>query len=60
MKEKVTYPNIDMEMTGLKLKRLISNAGYEVKDIQNHLHLSCPQPSTFQQRKKFYSLYGIL
>lgn len=44
MKEKVTYPNIDMEMTGLKLKRLISNAGYAVKDIQNHLHLSCPQP----------------
>lgn len=44
MKEKVTYPNIDMEMTGLKLKRLISNAGYTVKDIQKYLHLSCPQP----------------
>jgi len=44
MKEKVTYPNIDMKMTGLRLKRLISNAGYTVKDIQNYLHLSCPQP----------------
>lgn len=44
MKEKITYPNIDMKMTGLRLKRLISNAGYTVKDIQNYLHLSCPQP----------------
>ena len=44
MKEKVTYPNIDMKMTGFRLKKLISNAGYTVKDIQNYLHLSCPQP----------------
>lgn len=40
----MTYPNIDMIQTGLKLKRYIDQAGMSVKDIQNILHLSCPQP----------------
>jgi len=38
------YPNIDLERTGHRLKRMIANAGYSVKDIQEYLHLSCPQP----------------
>lgn len=38
------YPNIDMNQTGLQLKRYIDQAGMSVKDIQNLLHLSCPQP----------------
>ena len=40
----MTYPNIDMIQTGLQLKRYIDQAGLSVKDIQNILHLSCPQP----------------
>ncbi len=38
------YDNIDMIKTGALLKRRIENAGYTVRDIQNILHLSCPQP----------------
>ena len=40
----ITYPNIDMEKTGLKLQKYMKEAGYSVKEIQNYLHLSCPQP----------------
>lgn len=29
------YPNIDMNQTGLQLKRYIDQAGMSVKDIQN-------------------------
>lgn len=39
-----SYPNIDMKRTGLLLKRKIKEAGYSVKDIQEKLMLSCPQP----------------
>lgn len=38
------YGNIDMRRSGEKMKRLITRAGYDVKSIQNYLHLSCPQP----------------
>ncbi len=38
------YDNIDMTKTGALLKRNIEDAGYTVRDIQNILHLSCPQP----------------
>lgn len=41
---KAIYPNIDMIKTGQKIKEYIRNAGYSVKDIQNLLNLSCPQP----------------
>lgn len=44
MKQSKTYPNIDMIQTGLKLKMYIDNLGMSVKDIQEYLHLSCPQP----------------
>lgn len=37
------YPSIDLEQTGIKLKSMINAAGYDVKDIQQYLHLSCPQ-----------------
>lgn len=40
----LVYPNIDMKQTGLQLKKLIEEAGYNVKYIQHFLHLSCPQP----------------
>ncbi len=39
-----TYPNINMEKTGLLLKEKASEQGYTVKDIQKYLGLSCPQP----------------
>lgn len=38
------YQPIDLIRTGTKLKILIYAAGYEVKDIQEYLYLSCPQP----------------
>ena len=44
MKQSKTYPNIDMIQTGLKLKMYIDNSSMSVKDIQEYLHLSCPQP----------------
>lgn len=37
------YPAIDIEKTGLKLKMMLKAAGYNVKYIQEYLHLSCPQ-----------------
>lgn len=43
-KDKIFYPNIDMKCTGLHLKNLIEAAGYTVREIQEYLHLSCPQP----------------
>ena len=44
VKEVRIYPNIDMHRTGIRLKKLIENRGYSVTDIQEYLHLSCPQP----------------
>ena len=38
------YPDIDMKQTGLRLQSVIKNAGYSVREIQEYLHLSCPQP----------------
>ena len=38
------YSGIDLEKTGVHLKKLIERKGYTVKDIQSLLHLSCPQP----------------
>ena len=35
---------IDMEMTGMNLRRYANRYGYSVKDIQHYLGLSCPQP----------------
>ncbi len=38
------YPNIDIMQTGLNLKQFITESGYNVRQIQEYLHLSCPQP----------------
>ena len=40
----ITYPNIDMQKTGRKLKYIIEAAGYTPRMIQEYLHLSCVQP----------------
>lgn len=37
------YPSIDIEQTGIKLKTMIKEAGYDVKYIQKYLCLACPQ-----------------
>jgi len=44
MKQKHTYPNIDMYRTGRKLKCMLESAGYTPRMIQGYLHLSCVQP----------------
>ena len=44
MSQKPTYPNIDMQRTGRKLKQMIESAGYTPRMIQDFLHLSCVQP----------------
>lgn len=44
MNHKPTYPNIDMQQTGRKLKHMIESAGYTPRIIQDYLHLSCVQP----------------
>jgi hypothetical protein len=44
MSQKPTYPNIDMQRTGRKIKHMIEYAGYTPRLIQEYLHLSCVQP----------------
>ncbi len=36
--------SIDMIETGKRLKKIAQRSGYSVKDIQQFLGLSCPQP----------------
>ncbi len=38
------YPNIDMAASGERIRSVIREKGFTVKDIQEYLHLSCPQP----------------
>ncbi len=38
------YPNIDLQKTGCRIRSAIRTAGYSVRDVQEYLHLSCPQP----------------
>ena len=44
MSKQITYPNIDMQQTGRKMKRMLEAAGYTPRMIQDYLHLSCVQP----------------
>lgn len=44
MNQKPTYPNIDLLLTGKRLKRMLESAGYTPRMIQDYLHLSCVQP----------------
>ena len=37
------FQPIDQVKTGIKLKKMLKAAGYDVRDIQEYLHLSCPQ-----------------
>lgn len=37
------YPHINPKYTGYKIKKLMDDNGYDVKDIQEYLHLACPQ-----------------
>ena len=44
MNKKLTYPNIDMQRTGRKIKHMMESAGYTPRTIQDYLHLACVQP----------------
>ena len=44
MSKQNIYPNIDMQQTGRKMKRMLEAAGYTPRMIQDYLHLSCVQP----------------
>lgn len=44
MSKRISYPNIDMQRTGKKIKYMIESAGYTPCIIQEYLHLSCVQP----------------
>ena len=44
MAKKITYQNIDMQRTGIKLKYMLESAGFTPRIIQDYLHLSCVQP----------------
>ena len=37
-------PGIDLRETGIRLKKLMGQEGYSVRELQKLLHLSCPQP----------------
>lgn len=43
-KPQLQYTSMDMIMTGSLIKRLVSEAGYSVAEVQKRLGLSCPQP----------------
>lgn len=40
----ITYPEIDMVRTGEQLRYLMDANGCDVKELQEILQLSCPQP----------------
>lgn len=44
MSKRISYPNIDMQQTGRRLKHMLESAGYTPRMIQDYLHLSCVQP----------------
>ncbi len=40
----IKYPKIDLVKTGERMKKVMTDRGYSVREIQQFLHLSCPQP----------------
>ena len=44
MSQRTTYPNIDLQRTGQKMKYMLESAGYTPRNLQEYLHLSCVQP----------------
>lgn len=41
---KLYYQSIDLQQTGMRLKKMLESSGYTPKMIQEYLHLSCVQP----------------
>lgn len=44
MEPRESYPGLNMKQSGSLLRYQIRRAGYSVRDIQDYLVLSCPQP----------------
>ncbi|MEQ2563143.1 helix-turn-helix transcriptional regulator [Ventrimonas sp. CLA-AP-H27] len=44
MERREGYPNLDLKQSGDLLRYRIRKSGYSVRDIQDYLFLSCPQP----------------
>lgn len=44
MEKWTDYPSLDLKQSGTLLRYQIRRAGYSVRDIQDYLLLSCPQP----------------
>lgn len=44
MSKRTTYPNIDLQRSGKKMKHMLESAGYTPRMLQDYLHLSCVQP----------------
>lgn len=40
----ISYKNIDLHRTGALIEHMIKESDFSVKNIQDYLHLSCPQP----------------
>lgn len=54
------YPNIDMKLTGMKIRELLKESGHEVKDLQQFLRLEGPQPIyRWMQGKTLPSIYNL-
>ena len=42
--EKIAYTQLDIIMSGEKIHSIIIERGYKVRELQELLNLSCPQP----------------
>jgi hypothetical protein len=41
---KILYTQIDIVLTGKKIHNVMDEKGYSVRELQEILNLSCPQP----------------
>ena len=67
MERREGYPNLDLKQSGNLLRYRIRKSGYSVRDIQDYLLLSCPQPvyrwfqgKTLQSVDHLYALSRLL
>ncbi|HBA48706.1 MAG TPA: XRE family transcriptional regulator [Lachnospiraceae bacterium] len=44
MAEENLFTSLDAVLTGLKMRNAIKQSGYSIKELQEMLGLSCPQP----------------
>ena len=44
MNGKIVYISLDAVLTGKRIHHVMTEKGYSVKNIQNMMDLSCPQP----------------